>query len=182
VSAPQMPVRARATEGYLPLFASRQDRAAVHGQMGVRPAWWRRLCLSSFALAAITVIVLWVAVAGLLRQGRLGVVFYWAGSLVTGRPVARDRAGEFAASGSVGLLLARAWVVAAQLAEHVDAVDPRMPMHGNPSADFQGPDRDLDQDGALLHVYEELAQHHGQMEILRDVLLAESGARPQTRP
>jgi len=74
VSAPQIPVRARATEDYLPLFASRQDRAAVHGQTGVQPAWWRRLCLPSFALAAITVIVLWVAVAGLLRQGRLETV------------------------------------------------------------------------------------------------------------
>jgi sterol desaturase/sphingolipid hydroxylase (fatty acid hydroxylase superfamily) len=34
----------------------------------------RRLCLSSFVLAGITALVLWVAVADLLRQGRLGTV------------------------------------------------------------------------------------------------------------
>ena len=37
-------------------------------------AWWRRLSLSSFALAAITALILWVAVADLLRQGRLVAV------------------------------------------------------------------------------------------------------------
>ncbi|HYB15018.1 MAG TPA: sterol desaturase family protein, partial [Streptosporangiaceae bacterium] len=34
-------------------------------------AWWRGLCPSSFALAGMTVLILWVAVAELLRQGRL---------------------------------------------------------------------------------------------------------------
>ncbi len=37
---------------------------------------------------------------------------------------------------------------------------------------FLGPARELDQGGALFHVYEELAQHHGQMEIIRDCILA----------
>jgi sterol desaturase/sphingolipid hydroxylase (fatty acid hydroxylase superfamily) len=40
----------------------------------VRLAWWRRLCPSSFALAGVTVAILWVAVADLLRQGRLETV------------------------------------------------------------------------------------------------------------
>jgi sterol desaturase/sphingolipid hydroxylase (fatty acid hydroxylase superfamily) len=39
-----------------------------------RLARWRRLCLSSFVLAGITALVLWVAVADLLRQGRLETV------------------------------------------------------------------------------------------------------------
>ena len=39
-----------------------------------RLAWWRRLCPSSFVLAGITACVLWVAVAGLLRQGGLETV------------------------------------------------------------------------------------------------------------
>jgi hypothetical protein len=39
--------------------------------------------------------------------------------------------------------------------------------------DFLGPDEEgLRQDGVLLHVLEELAQHHGQLQVLRDVLLA----------
>jgi hypothetical protein len=43
-------------------------------EVGVRLAWWRRLCPSSFALAGITALIVWVAVAALLRQGRLGGV------------------------------------------------------------------------------------------------------------
>ena len=74
MSASQIPVRAQAAGDRLPLVASRRDGAAVRGQAGGRLAWWRRLCLSSFVLAGITVLVLWVAVAGLLRQGGLGTV------------------------------------------------------------------------------------------------------------
>jgi sterol desaturase/sphingolipid hydroxylase (fatty acid hydroxylase superfamily) len=44
----------------LPVSAGQQVRAR------------RRLCLSSFALAGVTVLVVWVAVAALLRQDRLG--------------------------------------------------------------------------------------------------------------
>ena len=36
-----------------------------------RLAWWRRLCSSSFVVAGITALILWVAVADLLRQGHL---------------------------------------------------------------------------------------------------------------
>ena len=69
--ASQIQVRASATEDRLPRVASHQDRSAVHGQTGARLAWRRRRCPSSFVLAGITVLVLWVAVARLLRQGRL---------------------------------------------------------------------------------------------------------------
>jgi sterol desaturase/sphingolipid hydroxylase (fatty acid hydroxylase superfamily) len=37
-------------------------------------AWWRRLSLPSFAVAGVTVVVLWAAVADLLRQGSLETV------------------------------------------------------------------------------------------------------------
>jgi sterol desaturase/sphingolipid hydroxylase (fatty acid hydroxylase superfamily) len=74
VSASQLQVRGRATEDRLPLVASDQDRTAVPGQAGMRLAWWRRLCLSSLLLAGLTVLVLWVAITGLLRQGRLEAV------------------------------------------------------------------------------------------------------------
>jgi len=39
-----------------------------------RPARWPRLCPSSFVLAAITGLILWVAVTALLRQGQLETV------------------------------------------------------------------------------------------------------------
>jgi Protein of unknown function (DUF664) len=106
----------------------------------------------------------------------LGVVEYWAGELVGGRPSRpRDRAAEFTATGPVGPLLLRAAEVTRRYREDVTAARPGEPPHGAPPADFHGPDRELDQGGVLLHVYEELAQHHGQMEVLRDVLLAEHG-------
>jgi sterol desaturase/sphingolipid hydroxylase (fatty acid hydroxylase superfamily) len=35
---------------------------------------WRRLCSTSFVVAGLTALILWVAVAGLLRQGRLETV------------------------------------------------------------------------------------------------------------
>jgi sterol desaturase/sphingolipid hydroxylase (fatty acid hydroxylase superfamily) len=38
---------------------------------GARPAWWRRLCRSSFVLAGVTILIVWVAVTTLLRQGNL---------------------------------------------------------------------------------------------------------------
>ncbi len=44
-------------------------------QLQVRASVWRRLCPSSFLLAGLTVLVVWVAVAALLRQGQLETVF-----------------------------------------------------------------------------------------------------------
>ena len=43
-------------------------------QVRAGTTWWRRLCPSSFALAGITAGIVWVAVAELLRQGRLETV------------------------------------------------------------------------------------------------------------
>ncbi|MGI5291474.1 DUF664 domain-containing protein [Nonomuraea polychroma] len=102
----------------------------------------------------------------------LGVVSYWAGRLVAGREVVRDRDAEFAAAGPVGPLLDKVAEARARLAEDVRAADPSARLRGTPPASFLGPGRDLTQGAALLHVYEELAQHHGQMEILRDAILA----------
>lgn len=39
-----------------------------------RLAWWRGLCPSSFVVAGVTALVLWVAISELLRQGRLATV------------------------------------------------------------------------------------------------------------
>lgn len=57
----------------LPLLVAR-DPAAAGARPGLRLTWWRRLCLPSFALAGITALLLWAAVASLLRQGRLETV------------------------------------------------------------------------------------------------------------
>ncbi len=107
----------------------------------------------------------------------LGVTSYWAGALVAGREVARDRDAEFTAAGPVRPLLERAAAARAGLAEDARAAAPADPLRGTPPPGFLGPDRELTQGAALLHVYEELAQHHGQMEIIRDAILAGAGVR-----
>ncbi|MEZ2388124.1 DinB family protein [bacterium RCC_150] len=103
----------------------------------------------------------------------IGVIDYWVGHLIAGRETDRDRDAEFLASGPVRPLLAEVGAARRQLIADVLAAQPHAPLRSVPPADFQGPERELTQGGALQHVYEELAQHHGQMELMRDVILAE---------
>jgi Protein of unknown function (DUF664) len=106
----------------------------------------------------------------------LGVIEYWGGHVVAGRTIERDRAAEFRAHGPVADLVARVAEQRARLAEDVARLDPLAPPRGT---DDLGGDAALPvgrtQGGALVHIYEELAQHRGQMEGLRDVLLAPWG-------
>ena len=44
------------------------------GPLSIRRAWWQRLCLPSFGVAALTAVIVWQAIAELLQQGRLGQV------------------------------------------------------------------------------------------------------------
>jgi hypothetical protein len=62
-------------------------------EVGVRLAWWRRLCPSSFALAGITALIVWVAVAALLRQGRLAAVLSAGRAELAARGDAAGRTG-----------------------------------------------------------------------------------------
>ena len=101
----------------------------------------------------------------------LGVVEWWSGEMVAGRDVERDRAAEFTARGPVAELpeaVRRTRVrLVADLAALDSAAPPARPgdeeLHGYPYGRTQG--------GVLLHVFHELAQHRGQMEVTRDVLL-----------
>jgi sterol desaturase/sphingolipid hydroxylase (fatty acid hydroxylase superfamily) len=71
VSASRLQARATGAGDGLPLPAPRRDRTAAGKQQGAPLAGWRRLCLSSFALGGLTILIVWVAVTALLRQGRL---------------------------------------------------------------------------------------------------------------
>lgn len=102
----------------------------------------------------------------------LGVMAYWAGELVAGRNIERDRDAEFEATGPVAELVERAKAARAQFEAHVAAATPGAPLRAMPPPSYQGPDVELNQGGALQHVYEELAQHLGQMEIIRDAIVA----------
>lgn len=101
----------------------------------------------------------------------LAVIETWVGGFVRGRPVDRDRNSEFHARGEVAPLVDRVAAVRAQMHIDVAAAEPDAPLRREPPADFLGPPKKLTQGAALQHVFEELAQHHGQMETLRDVLV-----------
>ena len=105
----------------------------------------------------------------------LGVVEYWAGGLVAGRAVVRDRDAEFTSSGPVAPLLERVAEARERLAADARGADFAGPLTAPPDPGFQGPPGVATPGAALLHVYEELAQHHGQLEILRDLLRPQRG-------
>jgi hypothetical protein len=104
----------------------------------------------------------------------LGVTARWASTVNLGEVVPRDRDAEFAATGPVAGLAAdtdrmreslRDWVARAE----VDAAPVNPPVAPKDHA----PDFFLTtQGGVLFHIYEELAQHRGQLEITRDILRA----------
>ncbi|WP_245617386.1 DinB family protein [Amycolatopsis taiwanensis] len=102
----------------------------------------------------------------------LGVLNFWAGGLVAGREVVRDREAEFTASGPVEELVSRVEAAKLQFHEDVTTADPSAPLRKEPHPAYQDTPAGLTQGGALQHVYEELAQHHGQLEVTRDLLTA----------
>lgn len=102
----------------------------------------------------------------------LGVMAYWGGQVVAGRDVQRDRAAEFEASGRVSELIERAEAAREQLHADAGTVQPGQAPRGAAGPRYDQPATEPTQGAILLHVYEELAQHLGQLEITRDVLLS----------
>ena len=98
----------------------------------------------------------------------LGVLEFWVGGCVAGREVVRDRAAEFAAAGQVADLVARVQAARDRLAEDIAGVDMTAPV--TTSRDHPLLREPTTKGAALLHAFEELAQHHGQLELTRDVL------------
>jgi len=106
----------------------------------------------------------------------LGVMEYWGGHVVAGRSVTRDRAAEFTAPGPVADLLSAVEQAKRQFKADAATADPDAPPRGSRRG---RPSDELElrsQSHALLHVLEEVAQHHGQAELTRD-LLQEKGEK-----
>ena len=102
-----------------------------------------------------------------------GMTARWVRTVNRGILVQRDRPAEFTATGTAAEALAAIERTRAVLhadaraaAPHDQPVDPAHDNDGTISYATQGE--------VLLHVYEELAQHLGQLEVTRDVLLARS--------
>ncbi|HKY66892.1 MAG TPA: DinB family protein [Acidimicrobiales bacterium] len=103
----------------------------------------------------------------------LGVMEFWGGHVVAGRPVDRDRDAEFEARGPVDDLVRRTREAQAQLRKDVAELDDSAPPRNVPDDEEDAAlPLGRTQGGALFHIYEELAQHRGQMEGYRDIILA----------
>lgn len=100
----------------------------------------------------------------------LGVMEYWGGEIVAGRESVRDREAEFVASGGVAELAGRAKEARRRLAGDIAGVDMFAAPRNQPKPELRDTPMGTSAGGALFHLYEELAQHHGQMELTRDVL------------
>jgi hypothetical protein len=104
-----------------------------------------------------------------------GMLQWWVDAAVLGHTVDRDRDAEFMATGRC-----------AELEQHVDAlrerlrgqlieIDPDGPLLGDPSPRYAGTPLGSSARGVLMHVLEELAQHHGHLEITRDLVTRRDG-------
>ncbi|MGW7547087.1 DinB family protein [Streptomyces sp. NPDC054770] len=98
------------------------------------------------------------------------VADYWTGHVIAGREVDRDRASEFTATGHGRQLRRQVDELFERLEADLATVTPASMPRNTPPTDFEGPDRPLSVEGVQLHVLEELAQHHGQIQITRDLL------------
>jgi hypothetical protein len=101
----------------------------------------------------------------------LGVMDYWGGQVIAGRRIERDRPAEFVANGRVADLAKRARRARAQLVRDIADFDAAAAPRGPVEPDDAELPLGRTQGGVLLHIYTELAQHRGQMEITRDILL-----------
>lgn len=100
----------------------------------------------------------------------VGLTHYWVGSVLAGRPVQRDREAEFRAQGTVADLRQAVHALKQQLPEDIKHVRGDQPP-AFPEAVRQPHMQSWTQGRFLLQCYKELAQHHGHMELTRDVML-----------
>lgn len=109
---------------------------------------------------------------GILNHS-VGVTRYWFGALLAGRPIQRDREAEFGSQGTVADLRQAVADVKRQVRDDIQHVvanqELAYPEHLLPNH-LQRGFQHWKQGAGLMQVYKELAQHHGHMELTRDIL------------
>ena len=102
----------------------------------------------------------------------LGAANYWIGTLLGGRDVPRDRSAEFKATGRVKDLSERIQGLKVQIRSDLEGFRGTAALTRAPNPSYSPlPDYDQWTQGmVLVHTYEGLAQHHGQMELTRVIL------------
>ena len=107
----------------------------------------------------------------------VGCTNYWIGGLIAGRQVTRDREAEFQAQGTVADIRQAVGALKNQLQKDIKKVKgDRLLAHSDALLQLkerttQQGVRNWRQGKALINAYEELSQHHAQMEITRDILM-----------
>ena len=100
----------------------------------------------------------------------VGVIEHWAGSVIAGLKIPRDRATEFTATGRVDDLITRVDDVRARLPEWVDIALREGIRDRTVTGSTRPEAATATAEWVLTHVVRELAQHLGQLELTRDVL------------
>jgi hypothetical protein len=103
------------------------------------------------------------------------VLEWWTHSAILGKVVDRDRPAEFQATGTVPALLRRIETVRAQLLRDLKGMDLDAPLQGSARDEYADTPVAKSTGGVLLHMLEELAQHHGHLELTRDLVRRPTG-------
>lgn len=102
----------------------------------------------------------------------VGVADWWLGHQVAGRTVERDRDAEFTATGTVEELAEAVAGAKERIRDDLATIRPDEPLRDPGRYPSDDPARTWNQAAALVHTLEELAQHHGHMELTRDLVEA----------
>lgn len=100
----------------------------------------------------------------------VGLTRYWIGEILAGRPSHRDRDAEFSASGTVAELRQAVHDLQAQLPADIAQVQGDQPI-AHPLSERHQHFKERRQGAVLLQCYRELTQHHGHLDLTRDLLL-----------
>lgn len=104
-----------------------------------------------------------------------GVMEAWGARDLVGRPTSRDRDAELVASGTVAELVEKIRAARARLEldlEHFDGAAPALGAHLRDGVVQPERAAVATQGGVLVHVYEELAQHRGHLDLTADLVRA----------
>lgn len=100
----------------------------------------------------------------------VGMLEHWAGSVIGGESIPRDRAAEFTASGPVDDLIERVGDVRSRLAGWVEIAVSEGIRDRSAKGSTRSDAATATPEWVLLHIQRELAQHLGQLELTRDLL------------
>lgn len=100
----------------------------------------------------------------------VGVIEYWAGSVIAGLRIPRDRDAEFTATGPVAPLIDRVSDVRRRLPGWVDIALVEGIRDRAATGSTRADAATASPEWVLMHIQRELAQHLGQLELTRDLL------------